>query len=589
MLEQHNKRDKRHLMNLISRRINGSPNFALLIGAGTSVSSGVKSAHEMIEGWRLELYKRSKSAQPIEEWLEEQSWYENDEEYSILFEKLYDQRSQRRIYVEECVKDARPSWGHIYLANMIAQNHFNVVFTPNFDDLLNEACVRYADSRPIVCAHDSAVIDIRVTSARPKIIKLHGDFLYDSIKNTIRETETLDRNMRDKFLQFAREYGLVVIGYSGNDRSIMDILDMTLKGTEGYFPNGLYWCVHRRDKDRISKKFDRLARRDGVYWLETEGFDEFMADLHEYIGLVLPDAVRDPYAATTQRLNTFRLRDKKLKHKVIRKDIRELGAKMRQYEQVMSGKGKEKAESKRLIPYFFLAESAFHRHSYERALTYYQQGLVYEPADMKAMAAMVNCYIAIEKPKKALEVSKRMISQAPTDWRGYNREGVSLYALGRLKDAIVSYTKAVEHAKAKGDRNGLYHAIGDRANVKLLASEWKGALQDAQEANKIHSEVANMMNQSIALRKLGRSDEARHVAEQVLSKTDNPYFIASAYASLGRKSDMLQELRKAIKEDVGQKALAKIDPDFEDYRDDPEFRKVVYGAKKQIRRKRRAP
>jgi hypothetical protein len=104
--------------------------------------------------------------------LKEQDWYQNDEEYSILFEMVYDKRSQRRIYIEDCVKDAKPSWGYIYLSNLIAHKYFNIVFTPNFDDLLNEACFLYADLRPIVCAHDSAVADVRLTSARPKIIKL---------------------------------------------------------------------------------------------------------------------------------------------------------------------------------------------------------------------------------------------------------------------------------------------------------------------------------------------------------------------------------------------------------------------------------
>ena len=228
MLEEHNRRDQIHLINLIGSRSNNTPNFALLIGAGASASSGIETAGQMIAEWRRQLYEQSKSNKPFEEWLQKQDWYEDEEEYSLLFEKVCDQRSHRRIYIEGCVKDAKPSWGYIYLSNIVAHNYFNVIFTPNFDDLLNEACFLYADLRPIVGAHDSAVVDIRVTSARPKIIKLHGDFLYDSIKNTVRETEALEKNMRDKFMQFAREYGLVIVGYGGNDRSVMDTLEMVI-------------------------------------------------------------------------------------------------------------------------------------------------------------------------------------------------------------------------------------------------------------------------------------------------------------------------------------------------------------------------
>ena len=109
---------------------------------------------------------------------------------------ICDEPSQRRIYIENIVKNAKPSWGYIYLANIISSACVNVVFTPNFDDLLNEACFTYTDTKPVVCAHDSAVSGIRVSSNRPKIIKLHGDYLYDSLKNTVEETTSLEKNMR---------------------------------------------------------------------------------------------------------------------------------------------------------------------------------------------------------------------------------------------------------------------------------------------------------------------------------------------------------------------------------------------------------
>ena len=160
MLEERNRRDKTHLINLVGRRSNNTPNFAFLIGAGASASSGVKTASGMMAEWRRQLYEQCSSDAPFEKWLKKQVWNKDDEEYSVLFEKVCDQPAQRRIYIEECVKDAKPSWGYIYLANVIAFNYFNVIFTPNFDDLLNEACFLYTDLRPIVCAHDSAVADI---------------------------------------------------------------------------------------------------------------------------------------------------------------------------------------------------------------------------------------------------------------------------------------------------------------------------------------------------------------------------------------------------------------------------------------------
>jgi len=47
-MEEHNRRDVAHLINLIGKRNNTTPNFALFIGAGTSASSGIKTASQMI-------------------------------------------------------------------------------------------------------------------------------------------------------------------------------------------------------------------------------------------------------------------------------------------------------------------------------------------------------------------------------------------------------------------------------------------------------------------------------------------------------------------------------------------------------------
>ena len=101
------------------------------------------------------------------------------------------------------------------------------------------------------------ILSLRITSKRPKIIKLHGDYLFDDIKNTVRELETLETNMRDKLKTIASEFGLIVIGYAGNDRSVMDTLGTLLKN-DSTFPHGIYWCVLKSEK--LNHKLEILSR-----------------------------------------------------------------------------------------------------------------------------------------------------------------------------------------------------------------------------------------------------------------------------------------------------------------------------------------
>jgi len=303
MEQIHNKRNIDHLVNLITTRNQEIPNFALLLGSGASSNSRVKTAREMIDTWRIQLYERSGSKMSFERWLRRQSWYESDDEYSLLFELVCDQPSQRRVCIEECLKNAHPSWGYVYLTNLMKNDYFDVVLTTNFDDLISEACFLYSEElRPIICAHDSAISGIRVTSKRPKIIKLHGDFLYDNIKNTVRELETLEENMKRKIMQFAQEYGLIVVGYSGRDRSVMDVLEMLVRNEE-YFKQGIYWCV--KESDKIGRRLQSLMRKDRVYCVEILGFDEFMAHVHHKAGLDLPTPVVDPIRVAHDRARLF--------------------------------------------------------------------------------------------------------------------------------------------------------------------------------------------------------------------------------------------------------------------------------------------
>ena len=92
-------RTAEHLRHLVLTRNGIVPNFSLLLGSGASIASGVRTANDMVVEWRRLLFSRSNSGVGFQEWLTEQSWHDHEDEYSILFETIYDQPSQRRIFV----------------------------------------------------------------------------------------------------------------------------------------------------------------------------------------------------------------------------------------------------------------------------------------------------------------------------------------------------------------------------------------------------------------------------------------------------------------------------------------------------------
>jgi tetratricopeptide (TPR) repeat protein len=282
----HKKRTIADLVSHIRTRTNGSvPNYSLLLGAGASVASGISTGGELVDTWRRDEYQKlsgdfeNYNSQKAREYLISNcsNWYSISNEYSSLFEAKFDLPAQRRRFVEQQVDNKLPSIGYSYLVSLSKNRFFDTVYTTNFDDLINEAFYQFSQIRPIVCAHDSSLNSISVSSVRPKIIKLHGDYLFDDIKSTLRETESLETNIKEKFIQFSKEYGLIVMGYSGNDRSIMDVINHLLK-SEDYLKNGVYWCV--REDDYINPELIKLLWKERVYFVKIDGFDETMAQIH---------------------------------------------------------------------------------------------------------------------------------------------------------------------------------------------------------------------------------------------------------------------------------------------------------------------
>lgn len=275
--------------------------FMVFLGAGASKSSGVPLAGEMIAEWRKMMHRdQGPVGSDCEEWCHAQPWFGIDEEYSTLFENLFPNPRARQKYVEPKIEQGFPSWCYLYLASLIHAGHFNVVFTTNFDDLVNDALSMFLGYNPVVCAADSQVGTINVVTRRAKIIKLHGDYLFKQLKNTVEELQELDPNMGGKFAEFSKQCGMVVVGYAGRDRSVMRVIDEVMTDPES-FPCGVWWGT--RHGDDVHPNLARLAakhpRRFKLFLCPD--FDDFMAELHSNLKLPLPETVLHPYEAVKER------------------------------------------------------------------------------------------------------------------------------------------------------------------------------------------------------------------------------------------------------------------------------------------------
>jgi len=110
------------------------------------------------------------------------------------------------------------------------------------------------------------------------VYKLHGDYRYDKIKNTSKELQFLEESMHQQIKKRLHGRGLVVVGYSGCDDSIMSVLEEHID-EPGFLKYGLIWMIPigANISNRVSNLMKRACSvNESSCIVMIPGFDELM-------------------------------------------------------------------------------------------------------------------------------------------------------------------------------------------------------------------------------------------------------------------------------------------------------------------------
>lgn len=206
-------------------------------------------------------------------------------EYAELFLNAYPDESDRRRFIDRMVSQATPSFGHLALAVLSAIGKARITWTTNFDRNVEDSAANVfgTTGRLTVSTLDSSRLasETLLEERWPILVKLHGDFQSRRLKNTNDELLRQDENMRQCLTDASKRFGMVVLGYSGRDASIMSALEDALLNGAG-FPEGLFWICRPGSPPypRATRLIER-AQQLGIsaHLIESPSFDEFMADV----------------------------------------------------------------------------------------------------------------------------------------------------------------------------------------------------------------------------------------------------------------------------------------------------------------------
>lgn len=273
-----------------------------LLGAGASASAGLPTAIDMVWEFKQKLFvsQRKVSRQTVtdlsnsvvrmklQDHIDSLGHLPCDgdpNEYAALFEEVYSSEADRRVYMDAKMAGAKPSYGHLALAILMRAQRTRLVWTTNFDALVADACAKIYDTTGSLTTVDldapSRAAQVIDDERWPLEVKLHGDFRSRSLKNTSDELRQQDALLRKKLIDSCQRFGLVVVGYSGRDDSVMNAFDEALQ-FQGVFPAGLFW-LHRGEYPPLPRVRQLLTKADEK-GIETalvpiENFDEVLRDL----------------------------------------------------------------------------------------------------------------------------------------------------------------------------------------------------------------------------------------------------------------------------------------------------------------------
>lgn len=249
---------------MYERKQAGEDPFILLLGAGASISSGCSSNRQLIE----EIVRDYSNSQNLT----------GDEKINGFYDILDSDKPNRHVIMERYLVGRGISPGYIYLSELIRYGYFNIIFTTNFDPLLEDAVGLFMKNREFKVIIRGEIDDARIEEIlkfkkpRVKIVKLHGDLNAMIFYIKPDQTSSFPENLEFVLKRYC-DQNVIVVGHRVQDLDIVKCIRNNTKGAIWYVnPNtpssqeSINQAISARPHKIISGKYG--------------DFDEFFFNLH---------------------------------------------------------------------------------------------------------------------------------------------------------------------------------------------------------------------------------------------------------------------------------------------------------------------
>jgi SIR2-like domain len=246
---------------------------AFLLGSGVSREAGVPTGQQVF--WQAigELFRLEKETAETPDEAELAKWLQETGRenfaYSDILQLITPDAANRRDYLAKHFEGREPGKAHHELASLAAQGVIRVFVTTNFDRLLEHALQARGIEPVIITSSADLASAPRREHADCYVLKPHGDYLQETIRNTPNELAELEPEITTDLREIFERFGVVVVGYSGSDVGIAELLSARRSRY------GLYWVA----RGELSEGASRVIEATGGRVIRREGAAEFLTDL----------------------------------------------------------------------------------------------------------------------------------------------------------------------------------------------------------------------------------------------------------------------------------------------------------------------
>jgi len=258
----------------------GEKKYVLFAGAGVSKDAGLPTSWDLMMKTAGALWAADNrddtsiiDASQLQEWFIKSDY--SKMEYNELMDHIYPNYPDQQSFLKEYLSGKEPGLSHRGIAELARRKIIRAIITTNFDHYIERALEENGLETQVISNDDDLEKSEPLIHCKSiRIYKPHGDLGRGALKNTPKDLEKLSPKMEEELIRVLSEHGVIVLGYSGRDKSIQRVL---AERNPIYYP--LFWVDPRTPNGEI----EAILKTIKYTYIPCKGAGQFIADYINFI------------------------------------------------------------------------------------------------------------------------------------------------------------------------------------------------------------------------------------------------------------------------------------------------------------------